>query len=56
MADRPAPCWRSWPCASVLGPTGAAANVMLGASRERAVARVFIAEAVVSVTAVLLLV
>lgn len=39
-----------------LGATGAAANVMLGASRERAVARVFVVEAVVNVTAMLLLV
>jgi len=38
------------------GATGAAANVLLGASRERAVARVFVAEAVVSVGAMLLLV
>jgi O-antigen/teichoic acid export membrane protein len=40
---------------AVLGATGAAANVLLGASRERAVARVLVAEAVVSVTAMLLL-
>lgn len=39
-----------------LGATGAAANVMLGASRERAVARIFVVEAVVNVTAMLLLV
>jgi O-antigen/teichoic acid export membrane protein len=39
-----------------LGATGAAANVMLGASRERAVAGVFVVEAVVNVTAMLLLV
>jgi len=39
-----------------LGATGAAANVMLGASRERPVARIFVVEAVVNVTAMLLLV
>lgn len=40
----------------VLGATGAVANVMLGASRERAVARVLVAEALAGVTAMLLLV
>ena len=39
-----------------LGATGAAANVMLGASRERAVAGVLVAEAVISVGAMLLLI
>jgi O-antigen/teichoic acid export membrane protein len=39
-----------------LGATGAAANVMLGASRERAVARVLVAEAAASVAAMLVLV
>ena len=40
----------------VLGATGAAGNVMLGASRERAVAVLYVAEAAVNVTAMLLLV
>jgi O-antigen/teichoic acid export membrane protein len=39
-----------------LGATGAAANVLLGASRERTVAAVLVAEAVVSVAAMLILV
>jgi O-antigen/teichoic acid export membrane protein len=39
-----------------LGATGAVANVMLGAGRQRTVAGIFAAEAMVTVTAVLLLV
>jgi hypothetical protein len=39
-----------------MGSTGAAANVMLGAGRERAVAALLVAEAAVAVTAMLMLV